>query len=112
MNSFGMRLKSLRQKNFITQDELAMQLEQLGCNATSKCAISQYENNKRLPDIRTLSMIAEFFNVSVDYLLGNEVTDDGEIKILSLFKKLDEKGKAMLTAYATALYDSELRQNA
>ncbi len=110
MNSFGERLKNLRQKNFLTQDELAFQLEKSGCNATSKCAISQYENNKRLPDIKTISIIASLLNVSVDFLLSDEDAEDDELKILSLFRKLDEKGKSMLTAYATALIDADMRK--
>ncbi len=109
MDSFGARLKNLRRQNYLTQDELAGQLEEMGCSATSKCAISQYENNKRLPDIKALTIIAKLFAVSVDYLLGSTDVSDGETRILSLYRRLDDKGKNMLTAYATALFDVDMR---
>lgn len=104
MSNFGARLKKLRQENFLTQDELARELEKLGCNTTTKCAISQYENNKRLPEAKTLVNIAKFFNVSIDYLLGNEDLTEEE-KFLWLYRQLSEKGKAMVVAYASALKD-------
>lgn len=110
MSNFGERLKSLRQARFLTQDELARELENLGCNTTTKCAISQYENNKRLPEAKTLVNIARFFNVSIDYIMGNEgfTNSTDEEKILGIFRQLDEKGKLMVTGYASALKDVKL----
>ncbi|OQB14694.1 MAG: HTH-type transcriptional regulator Xre [Firmicutes bacterium ADurb.Bin193] len=108
MVSFGTRLRALRRENFLTQDELAKELEKLGCFATTKCAISQYENGKRFPDVKALRIIADFFKVSTDYILGNDDCEE-EQKMLSLFRRLDEKGKQMTIAYATALYDSANR---
>lgn len=107
MINFSTRLKHLRQENFLTQDELASQLEKLGCNATSKCAISQYENNKRLPEVKAIAIIAKLFNVSVDYLLGNDDLKNEELKILTLYRKLDEKHKSMVVAYTSALCDAQ-----
>ena len=59
-----MRIKELRELNNIQQKELASILE------ISPNALSQYENNKREPSIDTVSKIADFFNVSVDFLYG------------------------------------------
>ena len=70
--NFHKRIKSLRQAGRLTQDDLAKELEKRGCGATGKYAISKYENNKRLPDVKSLVVISEFFNVSVDYMLGLE----------------------------------------
>ena len=70
--NFYERIKTLRKEAKLTQDELARELEKRGCGATGKYAISKYENNKRLPDVRSLVEISEFFNVSVDYMLGIE----------------------------------------
>ena len=70
--NFCERIKILRQEARLTQDELAKELEKRGCGATGKYAISKYENDKRLPDVKSLVAISEFFNVSVDYLLGIE----------------------------------------
>lgn len=42
----------------------------------NKSAISQYENNKRIPDIQVLINISDFFDVSLDYLLKGTGTKD------------------------------------
>ena len=65
-----MRLKELRKKKGITQLKLAMDL---GLNQNT---VSRYETGEREADYKTLIMLADYFNVSVDYLL--ERTDDNE----------------------------------
>jgi transcriptional regulator with XRE-family HTH domain len=59
-----MRLKELRKKRKISQLKLAMDL-QLNQNA-----ISRYETGAREADYETLIKIADYFDVSIDYLLG------------------------------------------
>ncbi len=59
-----MRLKELRKKRNISQLKLAMDL-QLNQNA-----ISRYETGVREADYSTLIKIADYFDVSIDYLLG------------------------------------------
>lgn len=63
-----MRLKELRKKHKISQLKLAMDL-QLNQNA-----ISRYETGVREADYSTLIKIADYFDVSIDYLL--ERTDN------------------------------------
>lgn len=63
-----MRLKEIRQNKRISQLKLALDL---GLNQNS---ISRYENNEREADYRTLIALADYFDVSVDYLL--ERTDN------------------------------------
>ncbi|MCD7871798.1 MAG: helix-turn-helix domain-containing protein [Clostridiales bacterium] len=58
-----MRLKYLRKQRNISQLKLAMDL---GLNQNS---VSRYENGEREADYKTLIAIADYFNVSVDYLL-------------------------------------------
>ncbi len=58
-----MRLKELRAKKNISQLKLAMDL---GLNQN---AVSRYENGMREADYATLIKIADYFNVSIDYLL-------------------------------------------
>ena len=65
-----MRLKELRKKRNISQLKLAMDL-QLNQNA-----ISRYETGVREADYSTLIRIADYFDVSIDYLL--ERTDNPE----------------------------------
>ena len=63
-NTFGKNLRSLRLSENISQNKLG---ENLGvCNQT----VSFWEIGKREPDLDTLLKIAEYFNVSVDFLLG------------------------------------------
>lgn len=61
-----MRIKEIRLQRNISQKELAVTL------GIAPNTLSQYENEKREPDIGTLELIADFFNVSVDCLLGRE----------------------------------------
>lgn len=62
--SFSKRIIELRQKKGLTQNELA-DLVQI-----SRSALSLYEIGKRQPDFDTLQRMADFFNVTTDYLLG------------------------------------------
>lgn len=63
-----MRLKELREKHGISQLKLAMDL------SMNQNAISRYETGAREADYATLIKFADYFNVSIDYLL--ERTDN------------------------------------
>lgn len=60
---FGNRIKSLREEFKLNREELAEKLKIL------YSTVSKYETNIRFPDKETLHKIADFFNVSTDYLL-------------------------------------------
>lgn len=64
MGNFRNVFKQLRLENSYTQGGLA---DALGI---SRSAISMYENGNREPDFETLELIADFFNVDMNYLLG------------------------------------------
>lgn len=70
---FDMRLKELRKKKNISQLKLALDLN------TSQNTISRYETGEREPGIAELILIADYFNVSLDYLL--ERTDNPKINL-------------------------------
>ena len=70
MKMFDTRLRTLRQEKKITQAELAKEMN------VAKTTIAAYEQGKNEPNLSMLLKIADFFNVSVDYLLGNS---DGRI---------------------------------
>lgn len=63
-----MRLKKIRKSKGISQLKLAMDLN------TNQNTISRYETGEREPGINELIKIADYFNVSIDYLL--ERTDN------------------------------------
>lgn len=59
-----MRLQELRKARRITQVRLAMDLNM------SQNTVSRYESGEREPGIAELIKIADYFDVSVDYLIG------------------------------------------
>ena len=63
--TFSTRLKELRKERGYNQEQLAEKLNK------SKSSISSYESGRRTPDIESFREMAEFFNVSIDYLTGN-----------------------------------------
>ena len=56
-------LKEIRRKKRYSQLKVAMDL------CISREAISYYENGKRSPDVNTLMLFSQYFNVSIDYLI-------------------------------------------
>ena len=95
----GERLKKTREENNVSQSELA---DFLGI---SQQALSKWENSYTEPNSKTLIKIANKFNVSVDYLLGNSESkkidkpyeDELEKVLFSKAKELtDEEKKAVL----------------
>lgn len=68
-NEFNKTLKKLRKNNKLTQKELA---DKIGVARTT---LANYEQGTRFPDKETLLMIADFFDVSLDYLVGRSPAD-------------------------------------
>ncbi|WP_036372618.1 helix-turn-helix domain-containing protein [Neomoorella thermoacetica] len=64
MSTLGDKIKQLRKKKDLTQDELASILH------VNRATLANWEINRAVPDPATLQRLADFFNVSVDYLLG------------------------------------------
>lgn len=64
MASLAERLVQLRQQRGIRQKDIA---ELLG---VSERAVQYYESGKRHPDFEGLIKLADYFNVSLDYLVG------------------------------------------
>ena len=65
-NVFGKKLKELRLEAGLSQRKLGELLQV--CNQT----VSFWETGSREPDLDTLVILSNFFEVSVDYLLGKE----------------------------------------
>lgn len=97
-------LKKLREEAGITQRGLAEAIE------VSQQSINKYENHNIEPDIATLIRIADFFETSVDYLIGcsnirhkielthpYDLTQD-EIWLIDRYKKLNAKQKDSIHA--------------
>lgn len=63
----GIRLKELRSATNKTQADVASYL------GISRASYSHFENDRNEPDNITLSKLADYFNVTTDYLLGRKV---------------------------------------
>ena len=71
MEDFAERLRDLRRENGLTQAVLG---KIVGTGADAICV---YEKGKNYPEVRRLIMLADYFEVSLDYLVGR--TDKPEI---------------------------------
>lgn len=85
MSTFYERLKLLRADKKITQRQLANDIK------CSNSTIALYETGQRNFDPDTLQQIADYFNVTVDYLLGrsevkNTELPEGAIKVGNFYK--------------------------
>ncbi|MCM6841536.1 helix-turn-helix domain-containing protein [Lactococcus lactis] len=90
MSLFNEQLKTLRKINGLTQKELAEKLK------IKQNSYSDWENGKSEPNIEMLVRIADYFDVSLDYLLGGKMKNITEefslcLKKLSMKRKLSQK---------------------
>lgn len=99
-------LKELRKQKGMTQVDLSKALQ------ISASAVAMYETGRREPDFETLKKISKFFNVSVDYLLGNntqnvrqEITEN-QTKLVDGYDELNDDGQNMLLSYLSFLKQS------
>lgn len=73
--TIGERIAQLRKSRSMSQFQLAKTLN----IATS--TLGMYETNKRKPNMEMLEKLADFFGVSIDYLLGRETSDKSDIDL-------------------------------
>lgn len=77
MFDFGLRIRELRSKYKMSQEELGKRVHR------SKSVISSYENNIKIPPLDILTEIAVLFNVSLDYLVGIDKNEMVSVEGLS-----------------------------
>jgi len=99
-----LHLKELRQKKGLSQAAVARAM------GISRQNYSFYENNQRDPDTAMVKALAEFYEVSTDYLLGRDEPDTKRLlnnpevqEIANLYDKLPEDKKALVLAMARAM---------
>lgn len=86
--NFSRNLLNLRKERKITQENLANYL------GVTKAAVSKWELNQSYPDITLLPIIAGYFDISIDELLGYEpYMEDEEVKnfIKNLLKSFQKE---------------------
>lgn len=103
MIKIGSKIKSLRKRGDVTQDRLA---EYLGVTAQ---AISRWESEICYPDIEILPTIADFFNVSLDELIGMDQKQK-ENKINKYIEKANKEQCAGNFVEAVSIYREAVSQ--
>lgn len=80
----GNRLRQLRKQRKLTQEEVARKI------GVARTTYAMYEQNSREPDNKTIQKLADYFQVSIDYLLGRET--EGEDRQYGMFlREIKEK---------------------
>ena len=86
------RIKDLREDMDLRQSDLA---EKTGIDQRT---ISNYETGKTLPDAYALIRLADFFNVSVDYLLGRVNQDSSGVgRIKKILNEIYKQKRTVFT---------------
>ncbi len=101
---FAKRLKVLRAERDITQAEFAKII------GVAQQTVGSWEKGKSTPNYELLNKIADYFNVSADYLLGRESHNASlsteQKTILKRFSALTKEGKSALLTVLDSLYKS------
>lgn len=102
-----MRLQELRKQKKISQQELATQL------SLNVMTYNNWEKEKREPNIKNLCSLADYYNVSLDYLVGRKfgndigfLTDD-QFQNLKIILSLSEKNQYKVFGYALSLLENQ-----
>ena len=102
-------LKELRQEKGDTQSDIAKALN------ISQKAYSYYERGEREPSIDMLIQISNYFNVTVDYLLGREkskyyeLTED-EYNLIKRYRMLSERNKGKINERIDIIQEMECKK--
>lgn len=93
-------LKQLRKAKGLTQNDLARVLK------VSRSTIAAYEARNNQPDFDKLVQIADYFNITIDYLLSGEVksAQDAAVQIIS-DKELE---KQLIESFHPLAYNTKL----
>lgn len=102
-----LKIKELRQEKGISQEELANAIN------VKNYTIGNWERNRAEPSIESIKQMADFFEVSVDYLIGrtndldiiqtNANLAQDEVQLLDLYRQMNFQDKNQLIGFAKAL---------
>jgi transcriptional regulator with XRE-family HTH domain len=71
INELGQRLKELRQERDLTLDMVVYDMKQKFHIEITKGNLSRWENNINTPSLRLAAYLCLYYNISLDYLIGN-----------------------------------------
>ena len=109
MNSIvSEQITTLRKEKKLTQQKLAQKLN------VSTAAVCKWETGASIPDINILCKMADYFNVSVDYLLGREIKTTKCVVLCNkkncekMLKKCVEEQGLELQSYVGSMLELEI----
>ena len=88
--SFKCKFKELRHSKKVSQKELSLEFN------VTQTTISKWETGERTPNYETLSKIANYFQVTIDYLLADEAEEKSTKIELLESKELSELTLALM----------------
>lgn len=101
--TFGYRLRSLRIEKNLNQAEFGELLGEFqGTKRVSSSAVGAYERNEREPTFHLLTAIANYFGVSIDYLLCNS---DERLRVEDFASQTSHELDYLLRRYEITLND-------
>ena len=102
----GNKIKELRKSHNLTLEELADTLNKKYPDTINfnKGKISKWENNREEPRLSSVKILADYFNVPLDYFNGIDID---QAEILTIFNQLDEDRQADVIDYATVLLNEQ-----
>ena len=104
----GKKIKELRKSHNLTLEELADILNKEYPNTINfnKGKISKWENDREEPRLSSVKILADFFDVPLDYFNGIDID---QAEILTIFNQLDEERQANVIDYATTLLNEQVK---
>lgn len=103
----GNKIRELRKKHSLTLDELANNLNNRYPDTMNfnKGKISKWENDKEEPRLSSVKILADYFDVPLDYFNGNEV------EILPIYNKLEKPRQEKVLSYAKDQFEEQESSN-
>lgn len=104
------RIRDLREDKDLTQNQLCNKLYM------HKTTYTNYEQGKHTVPLDFAVTLAEFYNVSIDYIAGRTkfpkgaqtpVLSDDESKLIEIFSKLSERNKGRVEQFIEQLYNQQ-----
>ena len=107
----GKKIKELRKSHNLTLEELAdiLNKEYPDTINFNKGKISKCENDREEPRLSSVKILADYFDVPLDYFNGIDID---QAEILTIFNQLDEERQANVVDYATALLNEQVSMKA
>lgn len=98
-----MKIKELRQEKKLAQHEVAKLLN------ITQASYARYELDQSAPNLETLCKLADYYHVTLDYLVGREFANDAgyltddEKNLLTMYRKMNKFNKTKFIGEAMGI---------